>query len=350
MEEIQVNLGERSYPILVGAGLAENLPDRVRSILAGASGIVLLTHPKLARLYGRSFLKNFGRKIEKVEIPDGERFKTLSTVQKVYTALLQKKIDRSGFLLTLGGGVVGDVGGFVAATYLRGIAYAQVPTSLIAQVDAAIGGKSGVNFQGKNLVGAFYQPRFVLSDPTFLKTLPDRHFRSGLAEVIKYGVIGDPGLFDFLEKNVGKILAHDPEALVFLITRSGRAKAEIVAKDERETTGLRMLLNFGHTFGHSIEKMTGYGQWLHGEAVARGMLIAAELSAARGFCTMETVTRLQKLLGIYGLLSKPFLLKRRRLLAPILLDKKMRSGKIRFVFMKKIGEAVVTPVTPEELL
>jgi len=278
-----------------------------------------------------------------VAIPDGERYKTLATVAKVTRRLAQLKADRKTTLLLLGGGVVGDLGGFVAATYLRGIPYVQIPTTLVAQVDSSIGGKVGVDLpEGKNLVGSFYHPRFVFSDVSFLKTLPRRELLSGLGEVVKCGVIRDPELFESLEVN--------PTSFGSMVSKAARIKAEVVRVDEKETTGLRRILNFGHTFGHALERLTKYRRYSHGEAVAIGMVIAARISHRLGYCREMTARRIRQRLIDLSLPVDAPKFPPGRWLEAIQVDKKSEGGMIHFVFVKEIGTVVTAPTDPRELV
>jgi 3-dehydroquinate synthase len=273
-----------------------------------------------------------------VTVPDGEEYKDLLRIQQIYDTLLAHKLDRSSALIALGGGVIGDMTGFAASTYMRGISYIQVPTTLLAQVDSSVGGKTGVNHSlGKNMIGTFWQPGFVWIDVETLQTLPKREVLAGLAEVIKYGVIYDKGLFDFLETNRDMILNLDRNALTHIIKRSCKIKAEVVAKDERES-GLRAILNYGHTIGHAIETLTGYTHFLHGEAVAIGMYQEAVLSHLLGFIAKEQVMRIKAVIDAYGLPSEmPPDVSADSLLASMQLDKKTVAGKLKFILPEKIG-------------
>jgi 3-dehydroquinate synthase len=341
---IDVELGERSYPILIGRGLlgAFDLTPR----LAGRDCLVVtdenVAPAWLARLAGSLG----GARYESLVLPAGERHKTLATAERILDALAGMRAGRDATVVALGGGVVGDVAGFAAACWMRGIAYVQVPTTLLAQVDSSVGGKTGVNHrEGKNLVGAFHQPRAVLIDTDVLGTLPDRELAAGLAEVIKHGAIADAGFFAWLEEHIEDLVARSPEALAHAIRRSCEIKAAVVAADEREA-GRRALLNYGHTFGHAIENVLGYGEWLHGEAVAAGMVMAAELS---GLPAAE-VSRLRRLIERAGLPVEPPAGCRAQLVEAMRLDKKARAGELRFVLLERIGEAVVgRPHSPARL-
>ncbi|MDH3442144.1 MAG: 3-dehydroquinate synthase [Gammaproteobacteria bacterium] len=331
---INVNLGERSYPIVIGNGLLGefNLADH----LAGPDCLVV-TNETVGPLY----LAALGKSLPVdavVSLPDGEQYKTLANAAQVLDHLVSSKANRDATVVALGGGVVGDIAGFAAACYMRGIAFIQVPTTLLAQVDSSVGGKTGVNHeQGKNLIGAFHQPRLVLIDTDTLTTLPDRELRAGLAEVIKYGAIADLEFFSWLETNIGNLLGRNPDALAYAIQRSCELKAEVVADDEREA-GRRAILNYGHTFGHAIENSVGYGEWLHGEAIAAGMLMAAELSGIGD----DEVIRLQNLVEAAGLPASPPAIGAEKMLSAMKMDKKVQSKQIRFVLLRALGAAYVT--------
>ena len=347
MDELRVDLGERSYPILVGPSLIDNaalLAPYVRRPVA------IVTSERIAPLFlprMRETLRQLGISPLEVLLPDGEAAKTWQTLNQVYTALLSHHCDRKTTLIALGGGVIGDMTGFAAATYQRGIRYIQVPTTLLAQVDSSVGGKTAINHPlGKNMIGAFHQPILVLADTGTLASLPDREFRSGLAEVVKYGFIFDTAFLDWLEANLGALLRRDSGALAYAIRRSCEIKAEIVIQDEREA-GNRAWLNLGHTFGHAIEAGLGYGTWLHGEAVAAGMVIAADLSCRLGHIPSTDVDRVRKLIERAGLPAKGPALGTARYLELMRIDKKAEGGAIRYVLLKSLGEAFVAPVADE---
>lgn len=345
MKRLQVKLKTGNYPIYVTQGI-----DRLDKALAGLGGpFFLITNPRVYRCgFGR--LRPRLRNISVIQIPDGERFKNLQTVQTVYRRLVRYGADRHARLLLLGGGVVGDLGGYVAATYLRGVPFVQIPTTLVAQVDSSIGGKVGVDLsEGKNLVGAFYHPRFVYADVTFLETLPERQMRGGLAEVLKYGVIRQAGFFRWVIQKRSEIFACRSEVLQTVVATSAGIKAEVVSRDERESH-LRMILNFGHTFGHALERMTRYRRYTHGEAVAIGMVIAARLSRKMGYCDKATEEEIREGVRIVGLPSDIPSLSPILWLRAIGVDKKRHGGKIRFVFVKKLGEVVVDEQSPERLV
>lgn len=352
MNTIRVNLGERSYPVYVGSNIL-NKTGEFLSNFELTRKIAVLSNPTIWRFYGKQLmlsLKTAGFTPVKLLIPDGEKYKNLKTVEKIYTLMLKKGIDRKGCVVALGGGVIGDIAGFVAATYMRGIKFVQVPTTLLAQVDASIGGKTGVDHKlGKNLIGAFHQPLFVLSDISTLKTLPEREFHAGLAEVIKYGVIRDAELFDFMEKERNRILVRNIDALTFIVKRCSKIKAEIVSKDEREETGLRSILNFGHTIGHAIEAATGYKKYLHGEAVAMGMVVEAEMSHNMGHCSKLDSNRIKELIKMYKLklVDEKIYIK---ILSFIKFDKKLKNNSIDLPVIKNIGNVYVERINIKDLI
>ncbi len=312
---------------------------------------MVVTNSTVAPLYLPALRKALGeRRIAECVLPDGEQHKTLQSAGRVFDALVENKLNRDATVLALGGGVVGDIAGFCAACYQRGIGYVQIPTTLLAQVDSSVGGKTGVNHSGgKNLIGAFHQPLAVIADTDTLATLPDRELSAGVAEVIKYGCVSDPLLFDWLELNVGKLLARDAAALGHAIARSCQIKADVVAQDEREQ-GLRAILNFGHTFGHAIEAATAYKTYLHGEAVALGMLIAVDLSCRLGMIDAAVKARLHDLVVRAGLPADSPRIGAARALALMQMDKKVLSGKLRLVLLQKLGRAIVTSTYPQGAL
>ena len=342
MNTLTVKLGERSYPIFIGQGLLDK-PELLTQHVQGRQ-VMVVSNDTIAPLYldrVREIFSDF--ELATVILPDGEQYKNLDTLNLIFTALLENKFNRGCTLVALGGGVVGDITGFAAASYQRGVAFLQIPTTLLAQVDSSVGGKTGVNHpQGKNMIGAFHQPACVLIDTDTLDTLDDRQLAAGLAEVIKYGLIRDASFFDWLEQNIGLLKARDKQALAYAIERSCALKAEIVAADERES-GQRALLNLGHTFGHAIETGTGYGNWLHGEAVATGMLMAADLSARHGWLSLDAVRRTEKLLQQSNLpINAPDEMDTARFLELMAVDKKVVDGGLRLVLLKAIGDAVLT--------
>jgi len=349
MDTLTVELGSRSYPILIGAGLLARA-DLLATHVPGKD-ILLVSNTTVAPLYAAALKAGLGeRRIVEATLPDGESHKTLSTVTRVLDVLVANRFARDCTVVALGGGVVGDMAGFAAACYQRGVAYVQVPTTLLAQVDSSVGGKTGVNHPGgKNLIGAFHQPSAVIADTDTLKTLQPRELRAGLAEVIKYGLICDEPLFSWLEANMDKLLAHDAAALTHVIRRSCEIKAEIVGRDEREQ-GDRALLNLGHTFGHALESVTGYTRWLHGEAVGAGLLMAATMSAESGLMPAVSVERLRKLLERAGLPTEARDLSADNVLEHMRIDKKVKSGRIRLVLMRGIGGSFVTAEYPDAAL
>ena len=350
MKTLNVDLGERSYPIHIGSGLLHR-SELLKSGIAG-SRVAVVTNETVGPLYLDTLLKQLAPWDPVcVVLPDGEVYKTLDVLNNIFTALLKNRCDRKTTLIALGGGVVGDMTGFAAATYQRGVPFIQIPTTLLAQVDSSVGGKTGVNHPlGKNMIGAFHQPECVIIDIDTLKTLPDNELSAGLAEVIKYGLIGDPEFFFWLEQNLDELLQRDPQALVYAIERSCSEKARVVAADEREA-GSRALLNLGHTFGHAIETGAGYGAWLHGEAVAAGMCMAADLSRRIGWLTLDECARIEKLIHRALLPTRaPKTLSGTKLRELMSVDKKVEAGKLRLVLPKGLGHAVITQDFPSALL
>jgi 3-dehydroquinate synthase len=334
---LNVNLGDRSYPIVIGRGLLDGGFDLGRFVRG--TNCLVVSNETVAPLYYQNLLPNLAHcDVSSVNLPDGEAYKTVATMQTVLDALVESRANRDVCLVALGGGVVGDVAGFAAACYMRGVDFIQVPTTLLAQVDSSVGGKTGVNHaQGKNLIGAFHQPRAVLIDTDTLDTLPDRELSAGLAEVIKHGAICDPEFFAWLESNIEALLRRDPDALEHAIRRCCEIKAEVVAEDERES-GRRAILNFGHTFGHVIEHSQGYGEWLHGEAVAAGMIMAAKLSGLEE----ADVRRLTNLVEAAGLPVAPPAIAASDWKNAMGMDKKVQDKQLRFVLLKAIGDSYVT--------
>ncbi len=342
MQTLHVPLADRSYPIYIG----ENLLARLRDLIPSLKGnqIMIVTNETVAQLYLKVAQSAFvGLQCDTVILPDGEDYKNLNTLNLIFDALLQHRHSRTTTLVALGGGVVGDMCGFAAASYQRGVDFIQVPTTLLSQVDSSVGGKTGVNHPlGKNMIGAFHQPICVIADTSTLDTLPDRELSAGLAEVIKYGLINDPDFFNWLENNLPVIMRRDSDALGHIIYRSCANKATIVGADERES-GQRALLNLGHTFGHAIESGVGYGEWLHGEAVATGMLMAAEMSYRMGWLTKQDVQRVDAILKLACLpISPPPSMTPARFLDLMSVDKKAVNKKLRLVLLKSIGKAVIT--------
>ena len=339
---LTVDLGERSYPIYIGPGLCAD-PDLYRRHIPG-NQVLIVTNDTVAPLYlqpVREALK--GYQLGTVVLPDGEAYKNLEVLNRIFDELLRLHFDRRCTLLALGGGVIGDMAGFAAACYQRGVDFVQVPTTLLAQVDSSVGGKTGVNHPlGKNMIGAFHQPLCVVADTDTLHTLPERELSAGLAEVIKYGLISDPALFEWLEANMEALRARDPAALTYAIACSCADKATVVAADEKEA-GQRALLNLGHTFGHAIETGMGYGEWLHGEAVGAGMCMAADMSVRLGWLTPEARARVVALVERAGLpTTPPAGMAATRFEALMAVDKKVLDGQLRLVLLRAIGEAVVT--------
>ena len=348
-EPLRIELGDRSYPIVIGAGLLGD--GQLVGSHVHARDVLVVTNVTIGPLYLATMLAGLaGKRVRSLELPDGEQFKTLETLGRVFDALVEARLNRDAAIVALGGGVIGDLAGFAAACYQRGIDFVQVPTTLLAQVDSSVGGKTGVNHPGgKNLIGAFHQPRAVLADLATLRTLPPRELRAGLAEVIKYGLIDDAEFLDWLERHLEALLALDPGALADAVRRSCEIKARIVAVDEREQ-GPRALLNFGHTFGHAIETASGYGEWLHGEAVAMGMLLAADMSRHLGWLTAEDVERVRELLRRAGLPTRAPAVGARRAHELMGMDKKVLQGRIRLVLLRRLGQAVVTGDYPADAL
>ena len=342
IQTLKVELAERSYPIHIGSGLLAK-PELFFPHI-GQNRVVVVTNTTVAPLYLamlRSTLESGGISVLPVILPDGEKFKTWETLNLIFDALLGNHCERNTPLIALGGGVIGDMSGFAAACYQRGMPFIQIPTTLLSQVDSSVGGKTAINHPlGKNMIGAFYQPKLVLADISTLDTLPDRELKAGLAEVIKYGLIRDADFFSWLEANLEKLLGRDREALAYAVHRSCANKAAVVAADERET-GERALLNLGHTFGHAIETGLGYGEWLHGEAVAAGTLIAAELSHRLGWISAEAMRRIESLHLRAGLPVFGPTLGAARYMELMRHDKKVRDGRLRLVLLKQIGMAVV---------
>ena len=345
-KEITVGLGERSYPICFARGGLETIGEMLNDHQF-YKRVALITNPLIMNLYGDTVicsLKNAGFDPLLIEVPDGEKYKTLNQVRKIYDDLLAQKVDRYTSIIALGGGVIGDVAGFAAATYLRGVPYVQVPTTLLAQVDSSVGGKTGVNHpSGKNLIGAFYQPKLVFIDVEVLKTLKRRDLKAGLAEVVKYGILSDEKLFSFLERNTEKILNLDKHSLMTIIRRSCEIKALIVEEDEREK-GLRAILNLGHTFGHAIELLTNFRKYRHGEAVALGIVLAGKISNKLGLCKKDVSERIKALLFKIGLPVDLPKIPVDKFIKAMALDKKVKEGKVRLILIEKIGKVVIKDV------
>jgi len=347
---LTVDLGTRDYPIFIGQGLLDD-KSCFEPYIKGKQ-VVIVSNETVAPLYLERLKKTLSAyQTEAVILPDGEQFKTVDTVMSIYTRLLEKHMNRTVTLIALGGGVVGDITGFAAASYQRGVNFIQVPTTLLAQVDSSVGGKTGVNHPlGKNMIGAFHQPQCVVADTDTLNTLEDRQLSAGIAEVIKYGLIRDKAFADWLQDNIPALNKRDPKALMYAIEQSCRNKAEVVVADELEK-GQRALLNLGHTFGHAIETATGYTQWLHGEAISAGMLMAAQLSCDLGWITQSDVDFVKQQLQLANLpVDPPETISEQQFMDLMAVDKKVLDSKIRLVLMKAIGDSVVTDdFDPEKL-
>jgi 3-dehydroquinate synthase len=346
---LKVELGSRSYPILIGAGLLAQA-DLLREHIV-ARDVLIVSNTTVAPLYLDTLTASLQpRRVVEVILPDGESHKTLANVARILDVLIANRFARDCAVVALGGGVVGDMAGFAAACYQRGVSYVQVPTTLLSQVDSSVGGKTGVNHPGgKNLIGAFHQPLAVLADTRTLTTLPPRELRAGLAEVIKYGLICDAAFFAWLEAHLDELLDSDPGALAHVIHRSCQIKAEIVGRDEREQ-GERALLNLGHTFGHAVESATEYKQWLHGEAIGAGLLMAAAMSRECGLLNSADVARVHKLIERAGLPTRIEAVSPESALEHMRIDKKVKAGRIRLILLRKIGETFITADYPEAAL
>ena len=349
IQNVEVDLGDRSYPIFIGEQLFAQVD--IAGLIKGRQ-VMIVTNETIAPLYLAALRDQLpALQVDEVILPDGESFKTLDTLNLIFDALLEMRHNRTTTLIALGGGVIGDMTGFAAASYQRGVDFIQIPTTLLSQVDSSVGGKTGVNHpRGKNMIGAFYQPKAVLADTDVLKTLPKRELAAGLAEVIKYGLIYDVEFLAWLEQNIDGLNACDPELLAYAIKRSCEIKAEVVAQDERES-GIRAILNLGHTFGHAIETEQGYGNWLHGEAVGAGMWMAADLSHRLGWISAGDLARTETLLRRANLpVRAPENMSPERFIELMSLDKKVLDGRIRLVLLKQLGEAVVTDSADPDLL
>lgn len=342
MKKLEVSLGERSYPIYIGSNLLSQSVLLTKHIKG--KDVLVVTNTTVAPLYLQSVFDALtDYHCESVILPDGEQYKTLEILNQVFTKLLEEKFSRQVTLIALGGGVVGDMAGFAAACYQRGVPFIQIPTTLLSQVDSSVGGKTAVNHAlGKNMIGAFYQPQCVVADTLTLTTLEDRQLSSGLAEVIKYGLINDPDFFDWLEQNMLALRARDQTVLAEAIERSCKNKADLVASDELEQ-GVRALLNLGHTFGHAIEAGMGYGNWLHGEAIAVGMLMVADLSKRMGWIQQVDVDRIKALFVAAGLpILAPEEMSSELYMSLMSVDKKVQEGRIRLILLRGIGQAIIS--------
>jgi 3-dehydroquinate synthase len=343
MKTFVVDLGDRSYPIYIGKNLLSK-PEYLLKHIPNKQ-VFIISNEKVAPLYLDMVKKGCEElNIHHLILPDGEKYKTISTMEFIYTSLIENNCDRNTTLIALGGGVIGDITGFAAATYQRGVNFIQIPTTLLAQVDSSVGGKTGVNHPlGKNMIGSFYQPRCVLADLSTLNSLEDRELSAGIAEIIKYGLIQDVQFFVWLEENIHKLVERNPDALAYAVYQSCKNKADIVAEDELEKSGKRALLNFGHTFGHAIETAIGYGNWLHGEAVAYGMLMAMRLSIKLGWLNKDEYARVEALLIKANLpTSAPDNMTKDDFKKYMSVDKKVRDGKLYLVLLKNIGNAILT--------
>jgi len=342
MKTLNVDLGERSYPIYIGEGLLDQglMRDHIRG-----KQVMIVTNETIAPLYLARLKQSLGDafQIDEVILPDGEQYKDLTRINSIFDALLEKRHNRTTTLIALGGGVIGDMTGFAAASYQRGVDFVQVPTTVLSQVDSSVGGKTGVNHPlGKNMIGAFHQPRCVVIDTQVLNTLPERELAAGLAEVIKYGLIYDADFLQWLEDNMDALNSRDVDAMIHAIYRSCEVKAEVVAQDEKES-GIRALLNLGHTFGHAIEAHQGYGQWLHGEAVGAGMMMAADLSLRLGWISQADSDRVKRMIAAAKLPAvAPDNMSADDFLGLMAVDKKVIDGQLRLVLLKSLGDAVVT--------
>jgi len=352
MKTINIDLGDRSYPIYVGDQLIDNPTILLNHIHTHT--VVVVTNTTVAPLYLDTVTQSLGDNTHIIPIilPDGEQYKNTETLNTIYEVLLKNKCDREVMLIALGGGVIGDITGFAAASFMRGVKFIQIPTTLLSQVDSSVGGKTGINHAlGKNMIGAFYQPQCVIADVGLLKTLPDRELSAGLAEVIKYGLIRDAAFFVWLEKTMPSLINKDPSTLIEAVIRSCENKADVVAQDEFESSkGIRATLNLGHTFGHAIEHAMGYGNWLHGEAVAAGMVMAAFLSQELGWLNPDEFDRTKQLIANANLPINPPDIPVDQFMGLMQSDKKSQRGHIHLILQKTIGEAILTSDYPEAAL
>tara|TARA_B110000977_G_scaffold3242_1_gene4406 strand:+ start:1497 stop:2582 length:1086 start_codon:yes stop_codon:yes gene_type:complete len=352
MKTINIDLGDRSYPIYVGDQLIDNPTILLNHIHTHT--VVVVTNTTVAPLYLDTVTQSLGDKTHIIPIilPDGEQYKNTETLNTIYEVLLKNKCDREVMLIALGGGVIGDITGFAAASFMRGVKFIQIPTTLLSQVDSSVGGKTGINHAlGKNMIGAFYQPQCVIADVGLLKTLPDRELSAGLAEVIKYGLIRDAAFFVWLEKTMPSLINKDPSTLIEAVIRSCENKADVVAQDEFESSkGIRATLNLGHTFGHAIEHAMGYGNWLHGEAVAAGMVMAAFLSQELGWLNPDEFDRTKQLIANANLPINPPDIPVDQFMGLMQSDKKSQRGRIHLILQKTIGDAILTSDYPEAAL
>ena len=352
MKTINIDLGDRSYPIYVGDQLIDNPTILLNHIHTHT--VVVVTNTTVAPLYLDTVTQSLGDNTHIIPIilPDGEQYKNTETLNTIYEVLLKNKCDREVMLIALGGGVIGDITGFAAASFMRGVKFIQIPTTLLSQVDSSVGGKTGINHAlGKNMIGAFYQPQCVIADVGLLRTLPDRELSAGLAEVIKYGLIRDAAFFVWLEKTMPSLINKDPSTLIEAVIRSCENKADVVAQDEFESSkGIRATLNLGHTFGHAIEHAMGYGNWLHGEAVAAGMVMAAFLSQELGWLKPDEFDRTKQLIANANLPINPPDIPVDQFMSLMQSDKKSQRGRIHLILQKTIGDAILTSDYPEAAL
>ena len=353
ISKILVDLKDNSYTIAIGHGILGDIPRLIRPLGLGKDAVII-SHPSIERLYGvklSSTLKKAGYTVKILNVPQGEASKSASCALRLLNQISTYDVNKRIFIIALGGGVVGDLSGFVAAVYKRGVPYIQVPTTLLAQIDSSIGGKTAIDLEtGKNLVGAFYQPRLVVADTGALKTLDKRQIRNGLAEAIKYGIIGDAKLFSFIEANYKKFLQGEVKVLNFVVRRCAQIKAEIVSEDEKETKGVRTILNFGHTVGHAVEAAGRYDQYHHGESVGLGMRVAARICVSLGFLTAPQERRINQLITSVGLPDKIAGIPLAKILDLMRHDKKFSAGHNRFVLTGSIGQVIVVNDIPEKLI
>ncbi|CAM3745664.1 3-dehydroquinate synthase [Polynucleobacter antarcticus] len=351
MKTLEVDLGNRSYPIHIGTDLIDR--PELFNACEKATSIFIVTNTTVAPLYAERLtrtLEKLGKQVKTIVLPDGESYKDWKNLQLIFDNLLKFAADRQTILVALGGGVIGDMTGFAAASYMRGVRFIQVPTTLLAQVDSSVGGKTGINHPlGKNMIGAFHQPVAVIADLNTLKTLPARELSAGLAEVIKHGAIADADFLDWIEANTSALLACDTTAMAYAVLRSCEIKSSVVSADEKEG-GIRATLNFGHTFGHAIEAGMGYGEWLHGEAVGCGMVMGANLSCRLNYITQKEVSRLTQIIGSMHLPTQPPPFGAQRYMELMQVDKKTEGGQIRYVILEKMGKAIIQSVPDGQVI
>ncbi|OCL26934.1 3-dehydroquinate synthase [Orenia metallireducens] len=352
MEQLRVDLGERSYDIKVGYDILSKVGEYLKELNLG-SKVLIITNELVDSLYGREVeqaVEEAGFEVNIAKIGDGEKYKSLDTARELYDQAVEANLDRSSTIVALGGGVVGDIAGFIASTYMRGVNFVQIPTTVLSQVDSSVGGKVAVNHpQGKNLIGAFYQPKLVVADIKVLKTLEERQLKAGLAEVIKYGVIWDEEFFNFLANNRNKILGLDTNTMEYLLKRCCEIKAEVVARDEREL-GLRAILNYGHTIGHALEAVTDYQRFVHGEGVAIGMVAAAKLANKIGILNGTDVEKQEELIKEFGLPVSFEGLNIESIMKALAKDKKVKDGMVRFILAEEIGQVVIKSDLPHNII